>query len=302
MVGYIALTISLFIASPPANPDAEARPAAPSPLPAGDTTLQLDRLFKGYDACFVVVDLRSGDRARYHPDRCAKRFSPCSTFKIPNALIGLETGVVSGPDHPFKWDGTMHRRKECNRDHTLRSALRESIVWCFQKVAVGVGAERMQKWLDDIHYGNRDISGGITQFWLGNSLEISADEQVAFLKELQRESLPISRRSQRTVKEMLVLERTSDYTLRGKTGSRADDTREHGILGWFVGSIETPSSTWVFACNISAPDQATGAKARKLSRAALESLKILPPKSDAAQRPSRKSTVPTPSTTDSPRK
>lgn len=254
---------------------------APVPPPA-QTTLELDHYFKGYDACFVLLNLKTGDIARYNPERCARKFSPCSTFKIPNALIGLETGVLTGPDHEMKWDGTKNRRTACNRDHTLRTAIRDSVVWYFQRVASGVGAERMQKWLNDADYGNRDISGGITQFWLGDSLEISADEQVEFLKKLHEETLPLSKATQQAVKEILILDKSDDFTLRGKTGSRADEKYERAILGWFVGSVETPSTTYIFACNISAHKDAGGAKARELSKNVMRSLKILPTPRPAA--------------------
>lgn len=250
---------------------------APDPVQAPGA-LNLDHYFKGYDACFVLLNLDTGETTRYKPERCARRFSPCSTFKIPNAIIGLETGVLTGPDHKMEWDGTRHQRAACNRNHTLQTAIRDSVVWYFQRVASGIGAERMQKWLDDADYGNRDMSGGLTQFWLGDSLEISADEQVAFLKKLHTETLPVSKRAQQLAKEILILEKSRDCTLRGKTGSRADDTYKRAILGWFVGSVETPDATFVFACNLSAYDHASGAKAREISKTVLRSLKILPAK------------------------
>src|SRR4051812_1515350 len=60
--------------------------------------------FDGFDGCFVIHDVRRNQTTRFNQPRCAERLSPCSTFKIPNALIGLETGVVTGADHLFKWD------------------------------------------------------------------------------------------------------------------------------------------------------------------------------------------------------
>ena len=51
-------------------------------------------------------------------------------------------------------------------------------------VATGIGEERMQRGLDRIGYGNRDISGGLTRFWLQSSLKISPREQVGLLRAL----------------------------------------------------------------------------------------------------------------------
>src|SRR6185436_16830723 len=68
--------------------------------------VDLSKHFAGtQDGCFVLLDLKMGTALRYKPERCAKRFSPCSTFKIPNSLIGLETGVIKDLDHVFRWDG-----------------------------------------------------------------------------------------------------------------------------------------------------------------------------------------------------
>ncbi|HPF41805.1 MAG TPA: penicillin-binding transpeptidase domain-containing protein [Phycisphaerae bacterium] len=238
--------------------------------------LDLGHYFKGYDGCFVLMNLSTGEIARYKPVRCARRFSPCSTFKIPNALIGLETGVLSGADHEMKWDGVQHHRAACNRDQTLRTAIQDSVLWYFQRVATGVGAERMQSWLDNADYGNKDISAGLTQFWLGASLKISADEQVEFLKKLHDESLPVSKEAQRIVKDILIVDKTTDCTLRGKTGTKGDEKSDVAVLGWFVGTVETRDATYAFACNISAKKGASGPAARRLVKRLLRSMDILP--------------------------
>ena len=45
---------------------------------------------------------------------------PASTFKIPNSIIALETGVVEDPDKDvFKWDGVTRSIEAWNKDHTL---------------------------------------------------------------------------------------------------------------------------------------------------------------------------------------
>lgn len=272
----ICLTVLLLL-MPILSPGDGASPASKNKqpttgsrtIPASSTTtsrpatLDLDSYFKGFDGCFVLLDLKSGDISRNNAAQCAKRFSPCSTFKVPNAMIGLETGVISGADHRMTWDGTRHRRKECNRDQTLRSAIRDSVVWYFQRLATGVGKERMQSWIDRFEYGNRDITGGLTTFWLNDSLTISADEQVAFMAKFQRGELPISERTREIMNELLVHKKESDYVIRGKTGTKADG--EDCILGWYVGTVETNSNSYAFACNIVAKTDAWGPKAREIS-------------------------------------
>ena len=51
----------------------------------------LSAYFKGTTGAFVLYDLKANHYVRYDAKRCRQRFSPKSTFKIPNSLIGLET-------------------------------------------------------------------------------------------------------------------------------------------------------------------------------------------------------------------
>src|SRR4029453_18482408 len=122
---------------------------------------------------------------------------PASTFKIPNSLIALETGVVEDPDKDvFKWDGVTRSIEAWNKDHTLRSAIAVSAVPVYQEIARRIGAERMQKYLDLMEYGNRDIGGGIDQFWLTGNLRIDPIQQIDFVDRLRRGVLPGSKGSQ----------------------------------------------------------------------------------------------------------
>ena len=48
---------------------------------------------------------------------CSTPLSPASTFKIPHALVALETGVVTAATVE-RWDGVRHEaQREWNRDH-----------------------------------------------------------------------------------------------------------------------------------------------------------------------------------------
>ena len=119
---------------------------------------------------------------------------PASTFKIPNSIIALETGVVEDPDKDvFKWDGVTRSIEPWNKDHTLRSAIAVSAVPVYQEIARRIGAERMQKYLDLFDYGNRDIGGGIDQFWLTGNLRIDPIQQIDFVDRLRRGVLPVSK-------------------------------------------------------------------------------------------------------------
>ena len=77
-------------------------------------------------------------------NRSGEPMLPASTFKIPNSLIALETGVVADTDNEvFKWDGVKRSIENWNRDHTLSSAFAASAVPVYQDIARRIGAERM---------------------------------------------------------------------------------------------------------------------------------------------------------------
>lgn len=223
--------------------------------------------FKGFEGCFVMRPVGGDWTLRYEDARCAKRLSPCSTFKIFNALAGLDCGVLADGNTAFKWDGKPKSRPEWERDHTLASAIQASVVWYFQKVAEQIGAKRMQQYLAGCDYGNKDMSAGLTTFWLQSSLEISADEQVRFLEKLYGGKLPFSGRAVEILKPLLLVKRGKlpgggAWTFSGKTGSGSTDGKL--TLGWFVGCVESGGRKYVFAANIHAADKAWGAQCRDI--------------------------------------
>jgi beta-lactamase class D len=241
------------------------------------TNLDLSSFFGGREGCFVLYDAQTDRYLRHNPEGCAKRFPPCSTFKIPNSLIGLDTGVISGPEFALKWNGVMQPIAPWNQDHTLRSAMSNSVLWFYQEIARRIGPERMQTYVDRFQYGNRDTSGGITNFWLESTLQISAEEQVAFLRRLWSNDLPVSRVAQQTTREIMRLDRRSDgHILHGKTGTGGDAKADIARLGWFVGCVTVGEKRFFFATRITGEPDASGRKARKITEAILQHLQVYP--------------------------
>jgi len=175
---------------------------------------------------------------------------PASTFKIPNSIIALETGVVADPDKDiFKWDGVTRSIEAWNKDHTLRSAIAVSAVPVYQEIARRIGPERMQTYVDLFEYGNRDIGGGIDQFWLTGNLRIDPVQQVDFVDRLRRGVLPVSKRSQDIVRDILPVTKSGDAVIRAKTGLLGAEAGKPS-LGWVVGWAEKGSANTVFALNL----------------------------------------------------
>lgn len=247
-----------------------AKPTAPAAPPSGPTAevVDLSAHLRGMDGAFVLYDRNADRYVRHNPTRAAKRFSPCSTFKIASSLIALDTGVASGAEFAIPWDREKDPPQpwwaelglDWERDHTLASALRNSVVWFYQELARRIGAERMAAHLERFDYGNRDISDGVDRFWLTGSLAISADEQVGFLRRLYDERLGVSRDATEVVKQILVLERGDGYTLSAKTGSGAVEGAP--TIGWLVGWVEAGGNVFFFAFNVSGTDAAAVRAAR----------------------------------------
>ena len=171
---------------------------APSPTMTG---IDIGRRFRerGVVGTFVLRDVQDDSVLVHNPSRAEEAFSPASTFKIPNSLISLEVGAVEDENETLKWDGVKRPIEAWNKDHNMRSAITASTVWFYQEMARRVGEKRMKEWIERIGYGNRDISGGIDQFWLSGKLRITAHQQIEFLRRLQANDLPFSERTRRAI-------------------------------------------------------------------------------------------------------
>lgn len=225
---------------------------------ASQSTTELRPDFQKYfdkykvQGCFLLYDLSKDKYTVYNEKERTQSFTPASTFKVCNSLIGLETGVIPDEHVVIKWDGIVRQRSVWNKDHDMESAFRNSTVWYYQELARRVGGHRMKFWLDKATYGNRDTSGGIDKFWLTGGLRISPQEQVDFLRSLYSEALPFSQRTMKIVKRIMIAEDTLGYILRAKTGW---GFQEGLSIGWYVGYVESKKNVYFFASCIHCENQ-----------------------------------------------
>ena len=194
------------------------------------------------EGSFVLYDQRNDKYIFYNKNQYNQGFSPASTFKICNTLIGLETGVIKDQNFVIPWDSVV-RNPIWDKDHNLKTAFANSTVWYYQELARRIGGARMKYWLDKAKYGNADTSGGIDQFWLSGGLRISPHQQIEFLKQLQSNSLPFSKRSIAILKEIMITQNTKNYTIRSKTGWGIYGNKD---AGWDVGYLETKGNVFYF--------------------------------------------------------
>ena len=240
--------------------------------PRGEIRSDLARLFAAAGTAGTFVGYKVDDYLviSSDSDRSGEARLPASTFKIANSVIALETGAVGDPDKDvFKWDGVKHDNEAWNRDHTLRSAIAVSAFPVYQEIARRIGPERMQKYVDTLDYGNRNIGGGIDWFWVRGDLRIDPVQQVDFVDRLRRGVLPVSKRAQDLVRDILPVTKVGDAVIRAKTGLT---DREHGSLGWLVGWAEKGSVNTVFALNLDVREPRHIADRMTISQACLAAI------------------------------
>lgn len=220
------------------------------------TTETRDDFKKHYDqfkveGSFVLYDQSNDKFIFYNQQQFKEQFSPASTFKICNSLIGLETGVIKDENFVIPWDSIVKQNPKWNQDHDLKLAFKNSTVWYYRELARRVGGEKMKFWLDKAQYGNTDTSGGVDLFWLKGGLRVTPEQQIDFLKRLHDNKLPFSKRTVDIVKNIMIAKDTLDYVLRAKTGWVDDEKR---IVGWYIGYIEKNNNVYYFSNCIQSTD------------------------------------------------
>lgn len=231
----------------------------------------------GVEGSIVIYDRNQDKTYQHNPERNNTPFLPASTFKILNSLIALKTGVIANDVAVLTWDGIERTIPAWNRDLNMRMAFNLSAVWFYQVIARRVGHRRMQQWVTAADYGNQTIGGpeDIDVFWLEGELRITPQEQIQFLRRLYDHDLPFSRDAIATVKDIMIVDETPDYTIRAKTGWAVLSESDSEQIGWYVGYVEQDDNTYFFATNIDIRD-ADDAKAREtLTRLSLKTLGLL---------------------------
>lgn len=220
--------------------------------------------FAGRAGSFVIIECASGATIFSTENAESEQLPPCSTFKIWNTLIGLESGLVASPEEAFyQWDGQTRSYPDWNRNLTLKEAFRVSCVPAYQGLARKIGPERMQFWLNRIDYGNKDISAGIDLFWLPapgrRTLLITSSQQAQLMAKLVCGKMPFSKKAQQVLKEIMAAKTTDQGSLYGKTGSGKLEGATG--LGWYVGYVESAGKCCAFACALRG-EGVTGKEAR----------------------------------------
>lgn len=236
---------------------------------------QVAALFQraGVTGAFVLYDVGAGKFTGHDRARVERRFSPASTFKIANSLIGLTIGAVRSVEETLPYTGSADPFiKAWASDMGLRQAIVLSNVPIYQELARRIGLEAMREHLARLDYGNADVGTAVDRFWLEDPLRISALEQAQFLARLAQGVLPLPSVAQEVVRDILRLEQGSGWSLYAKTGW--ENAPGQGV-GWWVGWVEKSGQIYAFALNLDIHEAADAAKRIELGKASLSVLGVI---------------------------
>jgi beta-lactamase class D len=235
--------------------------------------IKLDSIFKKYniDGTIIISSLDGKKEYIYNEQRAQKRFSPASTFKILNTLISLQEKAVQDEKEIIKWDKKDKHFDSWNKDHSIQTAFPVSCVWFYQELAKRIGIKKYQNYLNKINYGNKQIGKELTSFWLDGELQISAKEQIEFLKKVYQNQLSFEKKHMDVLKKIMIIQENEKHIIHVKTGWAS---KSH--IGWYVGYMETKDDVLFFATNI---DMKKLKEAKYRKTITMQALKRVAPKS-----------------------
>ena len=234
--------------------------------------VDFSKYFGKYEGSFVLYDLRNDVWSIHDIEHAMLRVAPDSTYKIYDALFGLEEGVITPQDSFIAWNGENYPFEAWNADQTLQSAMASSVNWYFQSVDEQLGTTSVYDYIKEIGYGNKNMSGDFSTYWMESSLKISPIEQVELLTQLQNNNFGFAPENINAVKDSICLSSSDAGTFYGKTGTGRVDGQD--VNGWFIGYIETADNTYFFATNIGADSDATGGNATEITMSILSDMNI----------------------------
>ena len=234
--------------------------------------VDLSTYFGEYEGSFVLYDLEDDAWSIHNMEHATLRVAPNSTYKIYDALFGLEEDIITPENSFIAWNGETYPFEAWNADQTLQSAMNSSVNWYFESVDKQLGAAAISNYIQEIGYGNENMSGDFSTYWMESSLKISPIEQVELLTRLQNNSFGFALENINAVKDAIRLSSSDAGTFYGKTGTGRVDGQD--VNGWFIGYIETADNTYFFATNIGADSDATGGNATEITMSILSDMNI----------------------------
>ena len=150
-------------------------------------------------------------------------YAPLNTFFAVPALVGLDKGYINLSDtNLVSFDSVNY----------------------YSQLITKIGRTSMLKTIDTLKYGKGIISADSTMYWSNNSLKITADEQLGFIKQLYFTKLPFQKKSQESFRKMILKEDNTNYKL-----SYIDAIDIEKRNSWIIGYVEENKHPYFFVLN-----------------------------------------------------
>lgn len=234
------------------------------------TYIDLSPQFDKYRGSFVLYDSGKNVWTIYNKEAALEQIAPNSTYKIYDALLGLESGIITAEHSEMAWNGEDYPFDVWEANQDLCSAMRSSVNWYFQNIDNMAGLEKINLFLQKTDYGNKKTSDDTDLYWTDCSLKISPVEQVELLKKFYHNDFRFSDKNIDAVKKAILISNTPAAALSGKTGTGRVDGQDTN--GWFIGYIEKSGHVYYFATNIQGTSDASGSAAAEISLSVLSGM------------------------------
>lgn len=210
--------------------------------------------------CVLIYDITHKRWiSQYNPQQCQEKLSPGTTFHLPLALIGFDANLLKDADRPRWAPPVTHNHSSTSKlsPETPRSWLLNGKIWYGQRIANHLSAERIIRYLKNLHYGSHVISTPLQSVLIYDpKLRISAYEQMTFLQELISETLLANHEAQQQLKEIVPYQPLENgWGFRGLEASIFPQPEKalkvpQKQIGWYIGWLEKQEQQYVLVMNM----------------------------------------------------
>ncbi|OTG88313.1 hypothetical protein B9T31_02000 [Acinetobacter sp. ANC 4558] len=222
-----------------------------------------------------VIVIKKGEQIDIYGNdltRANTQYVPASTFKMLNALIGLENNKVT-VDDVFKWNGEKRSYPIWEKDMNLSEAMSLSAVPVYQELAKRIGLDLMTKEVKRVNFGNANIGTEVDNFWLVGPLQITPIQEVEFADHFAHKKLPFKPEVQEAVKNMILIKEVNGNKIYAKSGWGMDVTPQ---VGWLTGWVEQADGKKVaFSLNLEMKSNLPGSIRNEIVLKSLDDLGII---------------------------
>ncbi|ENV02983.1 MULTISPECIES: OXA-213 family carbapenem-hydrolyzing class D beta-lactamase OXA-305 [Acinetobacter] len=243
-------------------------------ISANKNSEEIKSLFDQAQTTGVLVVKRGQTEEIYGNDlkRASTEYVPASTFKMLNALIGLEHHKATTTEI-FKWDGQKRLFPDWEKDMTLGDAMKASAIPVYQELARRIRLDLMTKEVKRIGFGNADIGSKVDNFWLVGPLKITPEQETQFAYKLANKTLPFSKNVQEQVQSMVFIEEKNGRKIYAKSGWGWDVEPQ---VGWLTGWVVQPQGEIVaFSLNLEMKKGIPSSIRKEIAYKGLEQLGVL---------------------------